>query len=160
MVLFGGRGSGYEVLNDVWLLQMSEGQFKWVQIFYDLQSIPGGVSLPRVGHSATLILGRRVLIYGGEDSQRHRKDDFWVLDISSILSNQMQPSTIRTNMWKRLKTKGYNPNRRSFHRACTDDSGCYIYVFGGMIDGVLRPGEASVLKFDGELFLVELGALL
>ncbi|XP_065853471.1 F-box/kelch-repeat protein At1g51550 [Euphorbia lathyris] len=159
MVLFGGRGLGYEVLNDVWLLQMSEGHLKWVHIFYEPQNITGGVSLPRVGHSATLILGSRVLIYGGEDSQRHRKDDFWVLDISSILPNQVQPSPTRTNMWRRLKTKGYKPNKRSFHRACTDDSGCYIYVFGGMIDGLIQPAEASAMKFDGELFLVELGTL-
>ncbi|WCJ28524.1 Kelch repeat-containing F-box family protein [Euphorbia peplus] len=155
MVLFGGRGLGYEVLNDVWLLQMSEGQLKWMHINYEPQNVIGGVSLPRVGHSAALILGGRVLIYGGEDSQRYRKDDFWVLDIPSILSNQMQ-----TNMWKSLKTKGYKPNRRSFHRACTDDSGCNIYVFGGMVDGTLQPAEPSALRFDGELFLVELGTLL
>lgn len=160
-VLFGGRGAGYEVLNDVWFLDVFEGSLKWSQILYELHNIPGGVALPRVGHSATLILGGRVLIYGGEDSHRHRKDDFWVLDTKAIPSTRVRQATMNSkglllNMWRRLKAEGYRPNCRSFHRACTDYSGRYMYVFGGMVDGFLQPGESSGLRFDGELLLVEL----
>ncbi|XP_041026086.1 F-box/kelch-repeat protein At1g51550 [Juglans microcarpa x Juglans regia] len=161
IVLFGGRGLGYEVLNDVWILDMPETCLKWVQIPYELPNIPEGVSLPRVGHSATPILGGRLLIYGGEDSYRHRKDDFWVLDISAIPSINVQPTTLNSRgllakMWKRFQAIGYKPNSRSFHRACADPSGRYLYVFGGMIDGFLQPVGSSGLTFDGELFLVEL----
>lgn len=160
-ILFGGRGLGYEVLNDIWLLDMSEGYSKWVQIFYEMQNIPAGVSLPRVGHSATFILGGRLLIHGGEDSQRHRKDDFWVLDISAISLERLQPARLSSqrflaNIWRRLKAKGYKPKSRSFHQACVDNSGRYLYVYGGMVDGLLHPAEATELRFDGELFLVEL----
>lgn len=157
IVLFGGRGLGYEVLNDVWILDIADSYWKWVQILYELHNIPEGVSLPRVGHSATPILGGRLLIYGGEDSNRHKKDDFWVLDISAIPSVSMQPTTLNlAKMWRRLRSIGYKPKRRSFHRACADHSGRYLYVFGGMVDGLVQPAESSGLRFDGEHFLVEL----
>ncbi|KAM7483980.1 hypothetical protein LguiB_008563 [Lonicera macranthoides] len=160
-VLFGGRGLRYEVLHDVWLFDTSEGHLRWVQLLFELCNIPGGLSLPRVGHSATLILGGQLLIHGGEDTYRRRKNDFWVLDIGTRASVRMQPCTIEQrglsgSMWRRLKSEGYKPKCRSFHRACTDRSGRYLYVFGGMVDGLLQPAEGTGLRFDGELFLVEL----
>ncbi|CAL0325900.1 unnamed protein product [Lupinus luteus] len=160
-ILFGGRGLGYEVLGDVWLLDACQGYQKWIQLVYDFGNIPDGVSLPRVGHSATMVLGGRLLIYGGEDSARHRKDDLWTLNISAIPSMTMKPTTlsskrVSTKMWKKWRSNGYEPNRRSFHRACADPSGRYLYVFGGMVDGFIQPDEPSGLRFDGELFVVEL----
>ncbi|KAF8400218.1 hypothetical protein HHK36_013515 [Tetracentron sinense] len=161
MVLFGGRGIGYEVLNDVWLFDVEEGYPTWVQLIHESRNISEGVPLPRVGHSATLILGGGVLIYGGEDSSRHRKDDFWVLDINAIPTVKMRHNTVNSKglsgkMWKRLKAVGDRPDCRSFHRACADFSGRFIYVFGGMVDGLLHSVEAFGLRFDGELYLVEL----
>lgn len=160
-ILFGGRGLGYEVLNDVWLFDTSEGHWRWVQLLFDLQNIPQGLALPRVGHSANLIIGGRLLIHGGEDSYRHRKDDFWVLDIGLVTSimqsgTPADPERLKTKLWRRLKSKGDNPGGRSFHRACVDPSGRNFYIFGGMVDGLLQPAESSGLRFDGELFLVEL----
>ncbi|KAM1188561.1 hypothetical protein ACFX13_025161 [Malus domestica] len=108
------------------------------------------------------MLGGHLLICGGEDSYRHRKNDFWVLDINAVPSITMQQPTplnsmqLLAKMWKRFKANGYEPKCRSFHRACSDNSGRYLFVFGGMVDGLLQPADPAGLRFDGELLLVEL----
>ncbi|GAB4841876.1 hypothetical protein Ancab_011831 [Ancistrocladus abbreviatus] len=158
-VLFGGRGLGYEVLSDVWLFDTSEGHLKWKRVLFDLKNIPRGISLPRVGHSAVPTIGGRVLIYGGEDSIRRRKDDLWLLDVNSnptIKKHSFSTNSMALLLWRRLKADGYKPNSRSFHAACADHSGRYLYVFGGMLDGPVQPAGSSGLRFDGKLFLVEL----
>ncbi|KAL8458863.1 hypothetical protein ACS0TY_036388 [Phlomoides rotata] len=161
-VLFGGRGVGYEVLNDVWHLDASEDHWRWAQLLFELRNVPQGLSLPRVGHSANLIIGRRLLIYGGEDSNRRRKDDFWVLDISSMSCIRMQcPSNMKQNrvsrkMWRRLEPDGHKPECRSFHGACVDDTGRFLYVYGGMVDELIQPADPPGLRFDGESYVVDL----
>ncbi|GER53682.1 kelch repeat-containing F-box family protein [Striga asiatica] len=142
-VLFGGRGTGLEVLGDVWLLN---SRWEWRQLAFEPRSVPRGLSLPRVGHSASLIVGQRLLIYGGEDSYRNRKDDFWVLDVGSS----------SRRLWRRVESRGERPDCRSFHGACVDETGRFLYVYGGMVDGLVRPADPSGLRFDGESFLVEL----
>ncbi|KAK8913724.1 F-box/kelch-repeat protein [Platanthera zijinensis] len=156
ILLFGGRGAGYEVLNDLWILETGGDCPKWNELKCDssnLQEMP----LPRVGHSATTILGGNILIHGGEDSQRHRKDDFWMLDVGSL--SRFQATDLKKyskRMWKNLRVEGHCPGCRSFHGACTDLAGFRIFVFGGMIDSVVHPTEAFGLRFDGGLHLVEL----
>lgn len=154
-ILFGGRGMGYEVLNDVWILDAAEGHWKWGQLLFDPRNIPQGLSLPRVGHSANLIIGRRLLIHGGEDSYRHRKNDFWVLDVGQVLQARGSIGSTR-RMWRRVESLGDRPSCRSFHGACSDETGQYMYVYGGMVDGVVQPADSSGLRFDGGSFLVEL----
>ncbi|KAM0923666.1 hypothetical protein ACQ4PT_005400 [Festuca glaucescens] len=156
LVLFGGRGSEYDVLNDVWLFDIGDHLPQWKELKCDLSSILGELPSPRVGHSATLVLGGKILVYGGEDSQRRRMDDFWTLDLPALLQFQSGSRKMAKRMWKKLRTDGQSPHCRSFHGACVDTSGCCVYVFGGMVDALAHPAESLGLRFDGQLYQVEL----
>ncbi|KAL9274773.1 F-box/kelch-repeat protein-like protein [Drosera capensis] len=133
-VLVGGRGSGYEVMKDVWLFNASTGHLGWKQLLFDLKNVVGGTSIP--GHSAMVVVGSRVLIYAGEDSDRHRKDDFWLLDVNLIETNGNPSSSASAMARRKIRIDGFKPNSRSFHAACADHSGRLLYVFGGMVDGL------------------------
>ncbi|XP_020599902.1 F-box/kelch-repeat protein At1g51550 [Phalaenopsis equestris] len=156
IILFGGRGVGYEVRNDLWILDIEEDNRRWRELKYDTPNMPE-MPLPRVGHSATMIIGGKILIYGGEDSQRHRKDDFWILDLGSLLRYQTTGlKKYLKMMWKKVEVDGHPPNFRSFHGASADVAGVHLFVFGGMVDGMAHPSEDFGLRFDGELHLAEL----
>ncbi|KAJ7541927.1 hypothetical protein O6H91_10G082000 [Diphasiastrum complanatum] len=170
MVLFGGRGTKFEVLNDVWLLDMEGDYPLWVELKASELHSAHGFPAPRAGHSASLIFGGRILIFGGEDARRSRKGDIWVLDPSAGL--QVGRGTSNTNVtyrytsfnenkftrrfWKKLKQRGRPPSKRSFHGACTVDSSHAVIIFGGMIDGELSPDAAAGLGFDDKLYMLQL----
>eukprot|EP00252_Welwitschia_mirabilis_P005449 TRINITY_DN15936_c0_g1_i1.p1 TRINITY_DN15936_c0_g1~~TRINITY_DN15936_c0_g1_i1.p1 ORF type:complete len:306 (+),score=75.60 TRINITY_DN15936_c0_g1_i1:214-1131(+) len=171
MILFGGRGSHYEVLNDVWMLDMEADYPDWVQLCAHEPSPSDVIPAPRSGHSATPVFGGRILIYGGEDTERGRKDDIWLLDPTVISSTEAPTSCASSpdirvpeylnrkaahKMWRKLKQKGSRLKERSFHGACALDFGFSVLVFGGMIDGELHPAAALGLSFDAELYLLEL----
>lgn len=169
MVLFGGRGTRFEVLSDVWLLDMEESSPVWVELmaceFQSLHDWP----TPRAGHSATLIFGGRILIFGGEDARRSRKADAWVLDpMAAVQAGRTSSSTasypkksqfgdkLAPRFWKKLKQCGQPPSKRCFHGACALESGHSILVFGGMVDADLLPASITGLGFDSELHMLQL----
>ncbi|XP_078439025.1 kelch repeat-containing F-box family protein [Wolffia australiana] len=133
LVLFGGRGSGYEALSDTWRLEEGE-TWRW-------REITSAGPAARVGHAAAGVVGGRMVVCGGEDTERRRGGDAWVLERGG-------------KGWRKLQLAGLGC--RSFHAACSDRSGSRVFVFGGMIDGVLGPAEVYGLRFDGALFLLDL----
>ncbi|CAM6084445.1 unnamed protein product [Calypogeia fissa] len=172
IILFGGRGVDFEVMNDVWLLDLESDYPAWVEL-QSSEPHPGpDHPPPRAGHSATLIFGGRIFIFGGEDSERARKGDVWVLDPSAGFQVTGPPClgtyprhSCRANssgnrfarrFWKKLKQFGRPPRKRSFHAACAVDSGHVILLFGGMVDRGIPPTASAGLGFDGELHMLQL----
>eukprot|EP00246_Nothoceros_aenigmaticus_P018355 TRINITY_DN956_c0_g1_i1.p1 TRINITY_DN956_c0_g1~~TRINITY_DN956_c0_g1_i1.p1 ORF type:complete len:491 (+),score=48.00 TRINITY_DN956_c0_g1_i1:210-1682(+) len=171
MVLFGGRGVGFDVMNDVWLLDLEVEWPTWVELCPTDPQPHSDLPAARAGHSATNIFGGRVLVFGGEDAKRARKADAWVLDPSvnwysrnagCIASNNNRRSSdsggnrLSRRFWKKLKQWGPAPSRRSFHAACAVEYGHAVLIFGGMVDGELAPQPTAGLGFDGQLHLLQL----
>ncbi|KAJ6767502.1 BACTERIOOPSIN TRANSCRIPTIONAL ACTIVATOR [Salix koriyanagi] len=135
-VLFGGRGLGYDVLHDVWLLQASEDQLKWVQMFYNLQDIPEGVSLPASWPLSHPNFGRSTA-------------NLW--------------SQLHQTQWDYKQICGEGSRQRVINPTA-DHSIEPVQIIQGVVYTFLvewwiayfTPTEASELRFDGELFLVKL----
>lgn len=200
IVLFGGRNMVFEMLNDVWVLNMdAAGGPKWHEIWAPKRFPGDEAPVARSGHTATAVLGGKVIVIGGEDMSRNRKEDVWLLDPDagaapekwggsamrslngsednpedgpfSLLEDPIEagssqdvvavvpeaPVRAPRKVWQRLQVAGPGPSRRSFHTA-TRLAGSFILVFGGMVDGELVPGQAGGLKFDDELWLLNLVA--
>ncbi|XP_024541863.1 F-box/kelch-repeat protein At1g51550 isoform X1 [Selaginella moellendorffii] len=156
MVLFGGRGAHFEVLNDVWLLSLQDQRPTWTELS---RTITDEAPSPRAGHSASIIFGNRILIFGGEDARRTKKRDVWVLDpeaVAAAAPSSSSPTCSEKNygrkFWKKLRVRGQSPSRTSFHGACSLGTGHAVLVFGGMVDD---PSSSGIV-FNSGLFLLQL----
>ncbi|GAA0157194.1 DNA-binding transcription factor [Lithospermum erythrorhizon] len=146
-VLFGGRAIGYQVLSDLWLFDTSEDHWRWIHLSFEPQDVPHGFSLPPVGHSVTLILGGRLLIY---EEKIHTGTGKMIFGCWTSVQYHQQQCNLLLSGKKKSSTKcGEDLKFKAIGQTL-------LYLFRGMVDGLLQPAEASGLQFDGGLFLVEL----
>jgi len=113
MLVFGGWGTGPQLLNDAWALSLS-GSPTWSQIS------PGGAPpSARAGHTAIYDPVRdRIAVFGGGDAGGYL-NDVWALTLSG------SPG------WIQITPGGTPPSARTYHSAIYDRVRDRIVVFGG-----------------------------
>mmetsp|Transcript_40435 Transcript_40435/g.96088 ORF Transcript_40435/g.96088 Transcript_40435/m.96088 type:complete len:961 (-) Transcript_40435:290-3172(-) len=131
VVLIGGwhgefTGDVYTLDTDIW---------EWTYRKTTLHESAKSGFPPRAGHTATVIHGRRIVVFGGQNSTQGQLADLWVLDTA-------------TWEWSRPSPAGTPPIKRSGHSAVFNREG-HIYVFGGW-DGVRMRNDIHMLSVAGD----------
>jgi N-acetylneuraminic acid mutarotase len=117
IVVFGGRGETGNALNDVAVLDGSNGH--WA---INAKVLDGPAPGPRYGHSASPV-GPNVLVFGGTGENRQLLNDLWLLRVDKMTGMQ----------WQKVATEGPPPSIRTNH--CALDNLSSMYVIGGRMDG-------------------------
>ena len=98
-------------------------------------SLFGGMA-PRAGHTVTVLPGRRLLVFGGQNNLG-QLGDLWLLDTKDWV-------------WHRPQVAGENPRKRSGHSAVYDRQGERVIFFGGW-DGQQELDEVLILNTKGDV---------
>lgn len=132
MFVFGGRGVGHAVRNDVWkLTDASSGSRAWTRLIDN--NIEGSPNR-RAGHSAFFdTTNSQMLVFGGITAGGNRSEDVWALKTGDLT-------------WSRVFPSGVTPGIRS------DQAGIYdgvddIIIFGGDKKGAGNYGDTWKLNF-------------
>eukprot|EP00002_Diphylleia_rotans_P015075 TRINITY_DN2918_c0_g2_i4.p1 TRINITY_DN2918_c0_g2~~TRINITY_DN2918_c0_g2_i4.p1 ORF type:complete len:400 (-),score=62.49 TRINITY_DN2918_c0_g2_i4:911-2110(-) len=108
--VFGGCLATGKASNELWKLDLDSE--KWTPLL----STDGDPPQPRFSHASVLV-GRRLYVYGGCDDYNNYFDDLHVYDIDD-------------RSWEQLSTGGARPSARHGHSlSCVANR---IYLFGGM----------------------------
>lgn len=98
-------------------------------------SLFGGMA-PRAGHTVTVLPGRKLLVFGGQNNLG-QLGDLWLLDTKDWV-------------WHRPQVAGENPRKRSGHSAVYDRKGERVIFFGGW-DGQQELDEVLILNTKGDV---------
>jgi hypothetical protein len=123
MIVFGGRDSGFNALDDVWILTHPNGLGgtpEWTKL-----SPTGDAPGKRILHSAVYNpLSNRMIVFGGRDETNTTVSaDVWVLEHANGLDG--------TPNWIMLSPTGGPPDQRYRHAAVYDVSTDRMIIFGG-----------------------------
>lgn len=98
-------------------------------------STKGYKFVPLAGHTATVIPGRKILVFGGQNTESGQLAGLWLLD------------TVGWE-WSKPVPLGTPPAKRSGHSAIYNRDG-HVYFFGGW-DGIRMRNDFSVLGIQGD----------
>ena len=134
LIVFGGWHGAF--VNDLYVLDINS--WTWALRECTLSTVAqfGGMIAPRAGHTATLVKGRKIVVFGGQN-QSGQLSDVWVLD------------TIKWE-WDRPMIAGTPPVGRSGHTAAYSVAEDKIFFFGGW-DGRSVHEGLTVLSIKGDM---------
>jgi len=110
MITFGGKTKNNRVLGDLYELNWDIKKWKLIEN-------KGIGPCGRSGHSAEILLGEYMVVYGGENIVD--LNDLWVLEL-------------RSYQWKKMNVYGKAPKARKFHSSCVYQD--RLYILGGCYD--------------------------
>ncbi|KAI3680535.1 hypothetical protein L6452_35307 [Arctium lappa] len=116
MFVIGGRADPGNVLNDVWVLNTTNNEWKQLQC--------GGIEFPHSHRHAAAIIGSNVYVFGGIHN--------------GIISSAMYKLDTLNLKWEEVSVHGQKPSARHSHTLVSYDS--RLFMFGGF-DGVKALGD-------------------
>ncbi|GJP51998.1 hypothetical protein CLOM_g11122 [Closterium sp. NIES-68] len=139
LLVFGGRGTGGAMLNDLWTLKGIDAPFapqpqlpgtEAIQGHWTQLKLPGNIPSARCGHSGTLTR-TQMLVFGGHcQAGWLTRTDMYANDIAYIDRATVQ--------WKQLTTAGGPPAPRAYHTVTAVGS---RFVCVGGFDGKTTFGD-------------------
>lgn len=132
LVVFGGWHT--EFVDDVYTLDVTSWRWTYRQPKLEaLEQLQGNPVAPRAGHTATLLPGRKLLVFGGQNKSGPL-GDLALLDLTNMT-------------WYRPKPAGNPPSKRSGHTANYKDG--KVFIYGGW-DGIRQRDDIHVLSVSGD----------
>lgn len=116
MFVIGGRSDPGNVLNDVWVLNTTNNEWKQLQC--------GGIEFPHSHRHATVVIGSNVYVFGGIHN--------------GSISSMMYKLDTRNLKWEEIGVHGQKPSARHSHTLIAYD--LRLFMFGGF-DGVKALGD-------------------
>lgn len=119
----------YVLDTETWLWALKETRLSPEAMLF------GGIA-PRAGHTVTVLSGRRLLVFGGQNNLG-QLGDLWLLDTKNWV-------------WHRPQVAGENPRKRSGHSAVYDKNNERVIFFGGW-DGSQELDDVLILNVKGDV---------
>ena len=135
VIVFGGWLGKF--VNDVYVVDTTTFKWEYKATKLSADNPTSDLPKPRAGHTATMLPGRRLLIFGGQ-GENGQLGDLAVLDIPTMT-------------WMRPRPLGFGPSVRSGHTACYDQTQEKIFFFGGW-DGIRLRNDVAVLNVKGDMY--------